>query len=90
MQETEGRWVWSLGQEEPLEEAWQPTLVFLPREARGHGSLEATVHGFAQSHMTEVLAHMHALVEALEKYIIFMYYLSLWAICDINAEELLF
>jgi len=29
----------SLGQEDPLEEAWQPTPIFLPRESHGQGSL---------------------------------------------------
>ena len=36
MQET---WVQSLGREDPLEEAWQSTLVFLPGESRGQRSL---------------------------------------------------
>ena len=30
MQET---WVWSLGWEDPLEDVWQPTSVFLPGES---------------------------------------------------------
>ena len=36
MQET---WVRSLGWDDPLEEAWQPTPVFLPREFHGQRSL---------------------------------------------------
>ena len=32
MQETR---VWFLGQEDPLEEGWQPTAVFLPGESHG-------------------------------------------------------
>ena len=32
-------WVGSLGQEDPLEEAWQPTPVFLPGKAHGQRSL---------------------------------------------------
>ena len=36
MQETQ---VQSLGQEDPLEEAWQPTPVFLPGESHGQRSL---------------------------------------------------
>ena len=36
MQETE---VWSLGWEDPLEEAWQPTPVFLAGEPHGQRSL---------------------------------------------------
>ena len=35
----------TLGQEDPLEGAWQPTPVFLPGESHGQGSLAATVHG---------------------------------------------
>ena len=31
-------WVQSLGQEDPLEEAWQPTPVFLPGESQGQRS----------------------------------------------------
>ena len=36
MQET---WVQSLGREDPLEKAWQPTAVFSPGEFRGQRSL---------------------------------------------------
>ena len=36
MQET---WVLSLGQEDPLEKAWQPTPVFLLGESHGQRSL---------------------------------------------------
>ena len=36
MQETQ-KWVLSLGWEDPLEEAWQPTAVFLPGKAHGLG-----------------------------------------------------
>ena len=36
MQETQGQ---SLGWEDPLEEAWQPTAVFLPGESHGQRSL---------------------------------------------------
>ena len=32
-------WVQPLGQEDPLEEAWQPTPVFLPGESQGQRSL---------------------------------------------------
>ena len=38
----------SLGWEDPLEEAWQPTPVFLPRKSDGQ-SLWATVHMVAKS-----------------------------------------
>ena len=36
MQETQGQ---SLGWEDPLEEAWQPTAVFLPGESHAESSL---------------------------------------------------
>ena len=36
MQET---WVQSLGWEDPLEWAWQPTVVFLPGELHGQRNL---------------------------------------------------
>ena len=39
MQETQEMQVQSLGQEDPLEEKWQPTPVFLPGESRGQRSL---------------------------------------------------
>ena len=32
-------WVRSLGREDPLEEAWQPSPVFLPGESHGQRSL---------------------------------------------------
>ena len=47
MQET---WVPSLGQEDPLRRAWQPTPVFLPGESHGwEGAWWATIHGVAKS-----------------------------------------
>ena len=42
-------WVQSLGQEDPLEEATEATLVFLPGESHGQRSLWATVHRIAKS-----------------------------------------
>ena len=39
MQETQEIWVWSLGLENPLEEAWQPTPVLLPGESHEQRSL---------------------------------------------------
>ena len=46
MQET---WVGSLGQEDPLEEAWKPTPVFLPGKAHGQRSLVGYIHGVTKS-----------------------------------------
>ena len=39
MQETQERWVRSLGQEDPLEQEMQPTPGFLPGESHGQRSL---------------------------------------------------
>ena len=51
MKETQVR---SLGQEDPLEEERQPTLVFLPGESHEQRSLEGSVHGVTKgSDMTE-------------------------------------
>ena len=41
------------GSEDPLEDEWQPTAVFLPGESHGQRSLVATVHGAVESDMTE-------------------------------------
>ena len=38
-----------LSQEDPLEEAWQPTPVFLPGESHGHRSLGTIVHRVTKS-----------------------------------------
>ena len=40
-------WIWSLGQEEPLEEEMALTPVFLPGEF--HGQEQTTVHGVTKS-----------------------------------------
>ena len=46
--------VQSLGRADPLEEAWQPTLVFLPGESHGQRSLAGyTVHRVAEWDMNE-------------------------------------
>ena len=47
MQET---WDWCLGQEDPLEKQWLPTLVFLLEEFQGQRILPATVDRVAKSH----------------------------------------
>ena len=45
----------SLGQEDLLEEAWQPTPVFLPGESHGQRSLVGyRPQGFKELNMTEV------------------------------------
>ena len=67
MQET---WVWSLDWEDPLEEAWQPTPVFLPRESpwtEEPGGLQFTGlqrvrHNCATKHNT---THMSELISKL-------------------------
>ena len=55
MQEPQDPQVQSLGWEDPLEEAWQPTPVFLPGESHGQRSL-AGYHpwGHKGSDTTEV------------------------------------
>ena len=42
-----------LGWEDPLENEWQPTPVFLPGESHDGGAWWATVHGVAESDTTE-------------------------------------
>ena len=55
MQETR---VQSLGQEDPLKEAWQPTSVFLPGESYGQRILVGySPWSHIESGMTEQLAH---------------------------------
>ena len=54
MQETQEMQVQSLGQEDPLEEVWQPTPVFLPGESHGQRSLEGySPCGSKESNTTE-------------------------------------
>ena len=48
MQEMQETWVRSLSQEDPLEEQWQPTPVFLPGESYRRAQ-QATVHEVPQS-----------------------------------------
>ena len=48
-------WVRSLDWEDPLEEVWQPTSVFLPGESYGQRSLVGySLQGHKESDMTEV------------------------------------
>ena len=42
----------SLGQEDPLEDEWPPTPVFLPGKPHGQKSLAGTVHGVAKESNT--------------------------------------
>ena len=57
MEET---WIQSLGQEDPLEEDWQSTPVFLSGESDGQRSLAGyIVHGVRELDMTKQL-NMHA------------------------------
>ena len=49
VQETQERWVPSLGQKNPLEEEMQPTPVLLPRKFHGQKSLEGYSPGDAKS-----------------------------------------
>ena len=46
-------WVRSLSREDPLEEAWQPTPIFLPGESHGQRSLPSySSEGHKESDMT--------------------------------------
>ena len=49
-------WVQSLGWEDPLERAWQPTPVFLPGEShRQQGLVGYSAYGHKDLDMTELL-----------------------------------
>ena len=51
-------WVQFLGQEDPLEKAWQPTPVFLPGESHGQRSLtDYGPEGHKELNTTEVTEH---------------------------------
>ena len=55
MQETQEMWVWSLGQEDPLEEGMATHSSILNLEnPMSKGALWATVHRITKSDMTEV------------------------------------
>ena len=49
MKETRETRVQSLGQENPWRKKWQPTPVYLPREAMDREAWQATVHGVSKS-----------------------------------------
>ena len=49
VQETQETPVGSRAGKIPWRSAWRPTLVFLPGESHGQGSLRATFHRVAQS-----------------------------------------
>ena len=56
MQESEETQVWSLGREDPLRRAWQPTPVFLPGKSHGQRSLaDYSPWGCKESDTTEQL-----------------------------------
>ena len=60
MQESQEMQIWPLGWEDPLEEAWPPTPVFLPRESHGQRSLAGcSPWGPKESDRTKQLS-MHA------------------------------
>ena len=62
MQETWKTRVQSWAGEDPLEEVWQPTPVFLPGESHGQRSLVGySPWGRKESGMTEVIYHAHML-----------------------------
>ena len=58
MQETKEMHVQSLGQEDPLGKAWQPTPIFLPGESRGQRSLVGYgLQGHKELDVTEATQH---------------------------------
>ena len=58
MLEKQGTQIPSLGQEDHLGRAWQPTPVFLPEESRGWRSLvDCSPQGCKELDMTEATAH---------------------------------
>ena len=63
----------SLGQEDPLERAWQPTPVFLPGKFHGQKSqASCSPRGLKESIMTE-----HACTMSSTQYILELFYLVL-------------
>ena len=57
MQETQKKWVQSLGWEDPLEEEWQPVPAFLPGEPHGQRSqVGYSPWGHKESNTTERLS----------------------------------
>ena len=64
MQETQ---VWSLGQEDPLRRAWQPTPVFWPGESNGQRRVwQARVHRVSKSWRWLKQLSMHAVTYDVE------------------------
>ena len=62
--------VWSLGQEDPLEGAWQPTLVFLSRESHGRRSPVGYSPGglMSQTQLKQLSMHNGILLQYLAKF----------------------
>ena len=59
MQKTQETQVQSLGQEDPLEKEWQPTLVFLPGKSQGQRSLVGySPWGHKESDTTDFHFHL--------------------------------
>ena len=54
--------VWSLGWEDPLEEVWQPTPVFLPGESHGQRSLAGYSPGGCQE--SDTPEHLTSLIHS--------------------------
>ena len=53
--------LWVLGQEDPVQRAWQPTAVFLPGKSHGQGSREGYgTWGHKESYKTKLLALSHS------------------------------
>ena len=53
IQEAQEMYLQFLGRKIPWRRKWQPTPVFLPGKSHGQKSMWATVHGIAESEVTE-------------------------------------
>ena len=76
-------WVWSLGQEDPLDKEWLPVLVFVPREFHeqrklasyspwGHKELDTTewlTLSISGAPSREYTLFSHVVMECIEKLI---------------------
>ena len=57
MQEIQKMWVWSLGQENPLNRKWQPTPVFLPGKSMDRGAYSPW--GRKETRLKQLHVHTH-------------------------------
>ena len=83
----ERRWVGSLGGKDPLEEAWNSTPVFLPRESHKQRSLAGhSPRGRTESNSTEATQHSHTL-PITKHFITGVFYDTVYAILCFFLEQ---